>query len=171
MDGELRVEIVVKAQEKPTIPGWVQELFERDWIAHFGNRYVVSVPGTWEGFKDGTIKRLFEEFNDSIYLALAYITENTSEIVSDLEGKPVDSFDVLVHGKRALKYVKKKLRIINILSESENIYEVKAFILNLAYPEPVVKILEIYSSGTNSGLNLDYFLYEKSEVENKRSGC
>jgi len=155
----IKIEFVIRSVE---IPLWVRKVFEEYIVMEVqGERLIADVPVDWVGFRDGTIIKILSELNEAVYVALAYITDNENEIVTDLEGNPVDRFEEVLSGRKYFKYVKKKLRVLRIMSLEDEIFTVCAYVLNLEYPEPVVKILDVYSVGKMSGLPLSYFKKEK----------
>jgi len=155
----IKVEFVIRSEK---VPLWVRKVFEEYIVMEVqGDRLIADVPVDWVGFKDGTIVKILTELNEAVYVALAYMTDNEHEIVTDLEGNPVDRFEEIVCGRKYFKYVKKRLRILRVMSLEDEIFTVCAYVLNLEYPEPVVKILDVYSVGKMSGLPLSYFRREK----------
>lgn len=158
MVGQLQVELVLRTSNKEELPEWFRKLFEHESIFESGGRLIIDISGNWKGFKDGTIIKILEHFNESIYIALAYITEDDKELVTDLEGNPVDRFDVVIEGKKCFKYVKKRLRILDVMKEEDEIFMVQGFVLNLKYTEPIMKILDVYSVGREGGLRLSNFI-------------
>lgn len=157
MDGILKVEFVIRLAQVKEVPAWVDEVFKDARVLKTQSRYVYDVDGDWEGFRDGTIVKLLEEFNESLYVALAYLTPNAQEIVTDFDGNEVDRFEEVMDGKKIYKYVKKRLMIKDIISEEDETFEIKAYVLNLDYTEPIVKVLDVYSIGKLSGVTLDIF--------------
>ena len=120
-------------------------------------KLVLDMPTGWDGFKNGTIINMLKFFNESMYVAIAYFTENDNEIITDLEGNQIDKYEEVKNGKLYFKYVKKKIRIIKILDKDSEIFEIEGYILDLKYLDPIIKVLEVYSSSKNSGLTLEQF--------------
>lgn len=157
MEGILKVEFVIRLAQVDSVPDWVDEAFKGARVLKTQSRYVYDVESDWEGFRDGTILKLLETFNEGLYVALAYITPNAQEIVTDFDGNSVDRFEEVMDGKKVYKYVKKRLMIKKIINQEDESFEVKGFVLNLDYTEPVVKVLDVYSIGKISGITLDMF--------------
>jgi dihydrofolate reductase len=115
--------------------------------------------------RDGRVGKLFNDKNVSVYVALAWLTDNEDEIVCDFEGLPVERYEEIINGRRMYKYVKKKLRITKIINKEEEIFEVEGWIVDVnkdaVDPVNAVKVLEIYSRGKESGLKLESFLTKK----------
>jgi hypothetical protein len=99
---------------------------------------------------------LFHKFNDSLYIALAYLTAG-EELILDFEGKAVDYFDTTVDGKMIKKYVKKRLVVVE---ENETTLQVKGYVLNHKFINPIVKVLDVYSIKYESGVALKNILGE-----------
>lgn len=127
--------------------------------AEMENKFVAVMPITWHGFEDGTLAKMIDIFDEAIYIALAYIATG-NERVTDLAGNSISRYEVVIDGKKMWKFVKKELRILCIIDASRDIFEVKSFIFDIKVVPPVVKVLDVYSNGDNSGLSLDYF-YKK----------
>lgn len=151
MQGTLKVECVISLN-KVSIPDWVYGIFEGYETFRSDSRYIVDLPKDWEGFRDGTIVRLLETFNEGMYAGLAYLTTDSREIVTDFDGRSVDVFNETSEGKRCMKYVKKRLRIFKQLDEGEDTYRVLGYMLNLAFLDPIITVLDMYSVGRYSGL-------------------
>jgi hypothetical protein len=158
MEKGMQIEFVLKLGRIGKVPDWYRDLFSQYRMLETEDRLIVDVPCDWRGFKDGTIIKLLDAFQESIYIALAYVSETGNVVVTDLEGKNVDRFDEVIDGKRCVKYVKKRLRVLKLLDEREEIFEVKGYLLNLQFPEPVVKVLDLYSVGKYSGIVLGQFV-------------
>jgi len=151
------IELVVKKRDI-VVPEWYRSIIKDFSILETKSRIIVNLPLNWDGFRDGTILKIMGELNESVYIALAYVTDNRSEIVTDLEGESVDVFDVLVDGKICKKFVNKKLRVLEIIDKEFGIFKIVGYLLNLRFVEPAIKVLEVYSGGLESGLFLDAFL-------------
>jgi len=122
------------------------------------DKIVFDVPREWSGLRDGTLIKLFKQFNEDIYVSLGYISFDDSEIITDLEGKPVDKYEIISDSKRAWKYIKKRLKVIKVLDKESEIFSVKAYSLNIKFIDPIVKILDVYSAGNESGVRLSQFI-------------
>lgn len=116
---------------------------EKHLVSSNDQKTILQVKHDWEGFKDGTVTNMMNDFGDSLYISLAYTTVDESERVVDFDGTDIQSHPT-VHGQtKALKYVKKRLCVIKEKSFDEGIYEVKAYALNMKYTAPVLKVLEV----------------------------
>jgi len=160
MKGDLRVEIVVRNKSGNPID-WseygIKDLPANWVLLETVHKLSINVPLDWVGFRDGTLHRMFAEFNDLIYVALAYYTDNT-EIVLDGNGHEFSSYDAVVDGKCMRKYVKKRLRIINVIDEERGAFEVQEYITDINSSTPAFKVLDVYSVGSESILKQDYFI-------------
>lgn len=155
---EVRIEIVIRKKHIEGIPKRFEQVVKEFRQFESDDRLVLDVPQTWQGWKDGTIIDLLKEFGESMYVALAYFTMDDSETVTDFNGNSVDRYEVSYDGKRLQKYVKKRLRIARVLNASDGTFEVKGYVLDLKLMDPVVKVLDVYSVGTVSGLQLEQFV-------------
>jgi hypothetical protein len=119
-------------------------------------RLVADFPIDWDGFKNGVIIDILKYFNESIYIGIAYLTDSNA-IVTDLLGKPIEVYDETFNGLAIKKYVNKKLRITKLLDKDSDKFEIKGYMLNLKFVEPILKVLDVYSVGKDSGVNLKTF--------------
>jgi hypothetical protein len=156
--GDLQLEIVLQKRGIPEIPEEFKELIEKYKTFESNDRISLNVPADWMGFKDGTVTQMFRAFGESIYVALAYFTKDDDEVVTDFEGKPVDRYDDVHNGVAMWKYVKKRLRIIKTLDKNRGVFEIKGYMTNFKYSNPVVNVLSIYSVGGESGFTAEDFL-------------
>lgn len=154
--GNLMIEIVLRKEGNTHLPKFMG-LIGRNIVMESDDKIILDFPNDWVGFKDGTVIELFKLCGEFMYVALAYFATG-SEIVTDIDGAPIDSYDVVVDNKKICKYVKKKLRIVNIINQSENKFEVLAYMLDVRMYPPVVKILDVYSGDVESGIKLDMFV-------------
>ena len=150
----LKIEIVIR---KKIVKESINEF--SDVILKFktfesDERCVLDIDPEWEGFKDGTMFSMMKEFNEGVYIALAYYTSSDHEIVVDIDGEDIDRYSVVVDGLVMNKYVKKKLMIVRILDKENEKFEIKAYMINVEFMNPIVKILDIYSFGKESGITL-----------------
>ena len=157
LHGSLLVEIVLRKKQIPQIPEKFKGIIANYNQYESEDRLVLDVPTDWIGLRDNTVISMLKEFNESMYLALAYITDDPEEIVTDFLNNPVDKYDTIFNGKRCSKYVKKRLRIIRVMNREENVFSMWGFELDVKYPEPIVNVLEVYSGGLNSGVLLESF--------------
>ena len=151
------VEMVFKKRQIGEMPERFQSLVDRYKQFESEDRLILDVPVQWDGFRDGTIIELLKEFNEGVYVALAYFTSGM-EAVTDFSGNRVDRFETVFDGRRMLKYVKKKLRIVTVGDGKD--FEVKGYLLDLKFCEPVVKVLDVYSCGDQSGVTVKDFCNE-----------
>jgi len=151
------IEIVFRKRQVEAIPVRFQPLVDSYTQFESEDRLILNVPMDWEGFRDGTIIELLKVFNEGMYVALAYFTSGT-EVVTDFNGERVDRFEVTVKGRRMFKYVKKRLRIVVVGDGGD--FEVKGYLLDLKFSEPVVKVLDVYSCGDRSGVTVKDFCNE-----------
>lgn len=159
-DNNILVEMVLRKRLVEEIPDQFVPIIEEFKQFESNDRYVLNVSKDWTGLKDGTIVDMFKTFGEGLYIALAYLTEDEEEIVTDFEGNPVDKFEVIHNGRKMWKYVKKRLRIIKVLDKKNDIFEVTGYVCNMKYVDSIVNVLSIYSFGAESGLTLDHFVRE-----------
>jgi hypothetical protein len=157
LHGKLLVEIVLRKKQISNIPEQFLGIIKQYKQYESEDRLVLNVSTDWVGLLDGTVISMLKEFNESMYLALAYITDDFEEIVTDFSDIPIDRYDTTFEGRRCVKYVKKRLRIIKVLDRERNVFRVWGFELDMKYPEPIVNVLEVYSGGITSGVFLGNF--------------
>jgi len=126
-------------------------------------RVIYNVPRTWEGFKTEMVGNLLKTNREvgqrTFYMALAYFSTDDNEIITDLQGMPtVPSWNMVVDGKPVRKYVKIGLRIFNSIDKGRKIFTVKGYVCDPRYSDPIIKVLDIYSIGEESGLLPDHFI-------------
>lgn len=134
----------------------VRDKLKPYFYGEFDNKVVFNVPQSWDGFRDGRLNEFLRKFDDGFYIALAYVSFD-DDVVTQLDGASIKGFDMVLDGRRVIKYVKKKMRILNIIDRNRNTFEVKAFAVNLEAFPPVVTILDLYSSSPESGVHLSDF--------------
>ena len=123
-------------------------------------RISMRLPSDCDDLKNGIIVEFLKYFQESIYIGIAYLTDSDGAIVTDFDGKPIDQYDIIYNGKKIKEYVKKRIRIVKILNKETECFEVKEYILDFKFTNPIVKILDVYSVGKDSGLKLQHFLEE-----------
>jgi len=155
---DLQLEIVLQKRGITEIPKEFEGIIEKYKAFESNDRISLNVTADWMGFRDGTVTQMFKAFGESVYIALAYFTEDADEIVTDFDGKPVDKFDTVHQGVSMWKYVKKRLRIIKTLDKKRGVFEIKGYMTNFKYSNPVVNVLSIYSVGSESGFTAEDFI-------------
>lgn len=157
MAGNMLIEVVLRKGDDPTKYEKFQQVIKDFLSTELDNKIVLNFPLNWSGFKEGTLNEMWRTFDEMMYIALAYIPAGT-EVVTDIYGDPVDNYDTTIDGKKVKKYVKKNLRIIDILNKEDNRFEMESYIVDLRVSPPVIKILDVYSGSKESGLSLNQFL-------------
>jgi hypothetical protein len=152
------LEIVISKHEGADLPDEAQEVVKMFKYQETDDRYRMSIPLDWEGLRDGRIQALFRACGDDLYGALAYFTTDSSEIVTDFDGNRVERMEATVKGKMAYKYLKRKLQIIKMLDEEKGIFHVVGYSVNFRFPNPAVKVLDVYSITSESKIGMDMFL-------------
>lgn len=159
-----KIELVIRKKQTDLVsaPPSYLEIFNEYKVSEDEGRLTVDLPADWDGFKNGTIVDMLKYFNESMYIAIAYLTDDDSIVVTDLYGESIDKCKDSVDGVVLNKYVKKRLRIIKILDKSIEKFEVKGYILDLKLAEtanvnPIINVLSVYSVGRDSGLLLKDF--------------
>lgn len=150
----IKVEIVIRKKAAGDSLKKFSEVIRKFKTFESEERCVLNVEPDWEGFSNGIAFSMVKEFSEGIYIALAYFTNSDQEIVTDIEGEPVDKYNVVVDGLTMYKYVKKKLMITKVLDKENDKFEIKAFMINIELVNPIIKILDIYSLGKESGLTV-----------------
>ena len=153
----LMIEVVIRKNASAPKIDKYRDIIHSFRTAELSEKVVLDFPLDWEGFKDGTMSEMLNYFDTSMYVALAYFARE-SEVVTDLTGEPVESYDVVIEGKVVYKFVKKKLRILKIINYDNNEFEVNAFVLDLRGMPPIRKILNVYSGSEESGLRPTHFI-------------
>jgi hypothetical protein len=153
-----KIELVIRKNKVDmiSVPVHFLEIFNSYRAIENDSRLVVDLPITWEGFKDGTIVDLLKYFNESLYVGIAYFTDG-NEIVTDFDGKSVDSYDETVSSTILKKYINKRLRIVKLLDKETDKFEIISYILDLKFVDPIIKVLSVYSIGKDSGVTLGTF--------------
>jgi len=151
------VELVVRKNGSHDILSRFSNVVGEYKSVELDDKVVFNVPVDWSGFKDGTMVSLLKEFGEKLYVALAYFSPD-DEIVTDAEGNILDGYYVVMNERKVLKYVKKKLRVIRIIDDSRNMFEVVSYVLDMQTSPPVIKVLELYSGGDDSGIKLSHFI-------------
>ena len=156
---QFKIEMVIRKKntDLASAPTNFLEIFNEYKTIENENRLTVDLPIDWEGFKNGTIVDILKYFNESVYVGIAYLTDNDYIKVTDFENKLVDMYDETVNGLAMKKYVNKRLRITKILDAEADKFDIKGYLLDLKFVEPIIKVLDIYSAGKESGISLDTF--------------
>jgi hypothetical protein len=152
------LEIVISKHEGVELPDEAQEVVKAFKYQETDDRYRMTIPLDWEGLRDGRLQTLFRVCGDDLYGALAYFTTDSSEIVTDFDGNRVERMEATFDGKMAYKYLKRKLQILKIMDEEKNIFRVTGYAVNFRFPNPAVKVLDVYSIGSESKIFPDLFL-------------
>ena len=163
MQGELYIELVIREIQEERLKTIISNNLFDYKVYGSQDKLIYMVPKDWTGFTDGTLDKLLSFHKDMVYVALAYVTDDAREKVLDLSGEPIEKFDININGTIKSKYVKKKLMILTVQDEAEDKYSLLAYVLNLKYPLPVQKVLDIFSIGKLSGFGLkDFLLFKKN---------
>lgn len=151
---ELRVHFEVKGK----ISKDLKKFFEpKEILFDSDEKVTAEVPPEWEGFKNGQIRKILRHFNESVYIGISFITGTTDCCVTDFEGKPVEPFEDVMNKKKVYRYVKKRLSIFSDVNKNDDSFEVKRYVLNLKYVNPIVKVLDVYSVASQSKITAQMF--------------
>lgn len=151
------VEIIVRKNDKDILDKIPKNLLS--YLVYESNdKIVYNVPTDWIGFKDGTINNFLKEFGEYVYVAIAYFSSSENEIITDFDGVLLNQYCSTINGKKVNKCVKKKIQIVKILDDVDNIFEVTRYILDLKFVQPVIKVLDLYSDENNGGVKLKEFV-------------
>ena len=153
----LQIEVVLRKGTGELDLSNFQSVIDNFLAAELDDKIVLDFPLEWIGFRDGTMTEMFKYFGEKIYVALAYFSHK-SEFVTDSDGEPIIGYETVIDGRRIEKFVKKRLRIINIIDPDKNVFEAKEYVLETRVSPPVVKILDVYSGAVDSGIKLSQFL-------------
>jgi hypothetical protein len=156
----LMIEVVIRKKlikKDKSFPEGLSSVIEQYKQYESEDRIVANFPLDWKGMKDGTISNIIKHYYEAVYIALAFYVNDDCHIISDFEGKEIESYSVVIDNEKFKKYVKKKLRIVKILNKETETFEVKGYAIDFDYPDSVIKILDVYSVGKESGLHLDNF--------------
>ena len=154
----LVIEIVIRKSEMGEISPEVQTFIDDFKCQDLGDKIIMNVPPDYAGLKDGKIREMFRVLESKVYVALAYITPDATEIVTDFDGNPIERLETVVNDKMQSKYVKKRIRIMKVMDPDRGIFRVKGYVLDLKFTNPVVKVLELYSVGQDSKITPDMFV-------------
>lgn len=156
------IEITIKRKKLlVSIPDWITDIANHFKTFESEERLVFDVPYNWSGLNDGTLFELLKVLGDGVYIALAY-TAKGNEIVLDNNGDKVDQYTGTIDGKIVKKYVKKRIRIVDLLDAEKEIFSVVDYTLDLNYKECIVKTMELYCVGSLSNLKLKDFIKEEA---------
>lgn len=141
-----------QAQEELIVDLHSYMVFESD------DKIVFNVPVTWVGFKNGTIIAMLREFNDNMYIALAYFSQDENEFVTDFDGKLINAYETTYNGQSMNKFVKKRVQIVKFIDKAKDVFSVKRYILDLKFTDPVLKVMDLYSDASNGGISSKDFI-------------
>lgn len=142
------------------IPEWVHERFLMDDLVgrEFKSRVIWTIPTSWAGFRDGFVVKLLREFNERMFVALAFFSDD-SYGVKGLTDSTLDVFRDTFEGVKVKKYVKKNLIIVKTLGNGNKI--VKGLLLNMKFYDPVVVAFDLFVNKEYGGmLNLSKIVGE-----------
>jgi len=160
MEGTLKLEIIIrKNEQKKEAVNLVKNMLRDYMIYETDDKIAFNFGNNWEGTKDGTFQEIWKMFNRDMYISLAYYTIDDDVYVTDFEGNPVEHYEVVIDDRRMIKYLKRKMRIIKLFDKEKEIFEAKAYLLDLKNTTGViVKVLDVFSVGVESGLRLCDFI-------------
>ena len=154
----LMIEIVIRKKLiKREIPESLSAVIEEHKQYESEDRLVANFPLDWDGLKDGTISAIIKNYYESVYIALSYNVNDDCHIITDFEGNEIDSYSVVIDNEKFKKYVKKKLRITKVLDKETETFRIEGYAIDFNYPDSVIKVLDVYSVGKESGLRLEHF--------------
>jgi hypothetical protein len=130
---------------------------EDDILFDSDDKVTAEVPQEWVGFKNGQIRKVLRHFNESVYIGIAFVTDTTDYYVTDFDGAHIEPFEDVVNRRKVYRYVKKRLSILNEVNKNDDSFEVKRYILNLKYVNPIVKVLDVYSVSSQSRIPSSMF--------------
>jgi len=143
---DIKIEFSLKKQQADMeVPPWFDTLTQPFKTYESDMRYIFVVGSDWNGFRNGTVRRMLSYFGDSLYCALVCVSSDPNVIITDFEGRMVDNFPVFEEGRHGLRYVKRRLRIKSPVEGISGLYSITDYIINPMIESPVVKTLDIYS--------------------------
>lgn len=145
------------------IPIKFKEIIEEYKTFETAERITLNFSVEWDGLRDGSIIAMLKYFHESIYFAIAYLTADDRDVVTDLEGNPIDKYEVVYRSYKYMKYIKKKLQVVRVLDREAGSFVVKGYMLDLKYANAVVNILDVYSIGRESNLKIECFFKDKTD--------
>jgi len=146
------------AQERKDAQDDLLEDLHSFMVFESDDKIVFNVPITWVGFKNGTIISMVREFNDSMYVALAYFSLDENEFVTDFDGKLIDAYETTYNGRSMNKFVKKRIQIVEFIDKAKDVFSVQRYILDLKFTDPVMKVMDLYSDASNGGISSKDFI-------------
>lgn len=158
---KLLIEFVFRKKQMEYIPPDIRHMFDSYEQYETDDRLIYNVPDDWVGFRDGTIVQIYKRCGEAVYVALSYFTMDVDEIVTDFDGNPIDKYEVIIDGRKMFKYVKKRIRILKVFDKETETFQVKAYVLNTKYVNPIIKVLDVYSVGKEGGLSISLFREQK----------
>lgn len=151
------VEIVIRSSRKDAQERLSKEILDY-MVFESDEKIVFNVPADWIGFKDGTIIDMLKEFGENMYAALAYFSMDEGEFVTDYEGRLIDLYEAVFEGKKAGKFIKKKIQILKTLDKDRDIFTVDRYAIDIKFTNPIINVMKLYSDASNGGLSSKGFL-------------
>jgi hypothetical protein len=162
---EMSVEFSLKKRQVSYMdlyPEWFNEIIRQYKTYESDARLIFVVPNDWEGFKDGRFAKMNYHFGEGLYCAIAFVTTDSNCMVTDLEGRTVENFPVVVEGAHGFRYVKRRLRIKQPIEGISGLYSIMDYIVNPLLSEPIMKVLDVYAFEKT---DIDLFDKVKKEKE------
>ena len=155
------VELVIRGEDGSDVASQVRSIVKEPFIEVEG-KVVLTLDAEWAGFRDGTIDVLSNTFGDKMYQALALIIQGDDVRVTDTNGGKVSRFPYSVNGRVGWKYVKKKLLMIRIVDRASDTFYAEICRIDTGLSNPVVKVLDVYSVGSEGGISSQMFYGENT---------
>lgn len=148
LESDIRVEIVIhKTTENEEVLEGYNEFLKDLIINDSDAKMMLSVPLEWVGFRNGMANELMRVFGRDIFFALAYFAHGENKTVYDFEGNRLDGFSATQGNIPGKKYVKKRLMVLERINQETNYITIKAYVFNIKYTVPVLKVLELACFG------------------------
>jgi hypothetical protein len=162
---QFKIELVIRKKQIDmlSVPVGLMDVINEYKVIENDSRLVVDLPLDWDGFRNGMIIEMHRHFNESVYAGIAYFTDDVDAMVTNFRGEGIDLTEETVDGVIMNKYVGKRIRIVKVLDKILGKFDVKAYILDLKFVDPIIKVLDVYSYGKESLFTLSNFNIKVNE--------
>jgi len=145
---DLAIEIVIRG-EAEDLSDDIKAALDGYMFYEAEGKLVARVPTDWVGFRNGIILDLMKTFGEQVYITLSFFSASDSKVF-DFEAQSVVGYDSVIDNLSGKRYNKKRLVIVEQVNQDRSILHIYAFVLNLKFSEPVVKVLDAYVVGDDA---------------------